>query len=78
MVCEMAAAAKQKQQPKPDLKADIERLRADLLAYLESRVAVMKQGRDGANLPIEALRHHLLRGDDCWCRAVTRLLDESV
>jgi hypothetical protein len=71
----MALALKKKQFEK--LGADIERLRADLLAFLEERVAAAKRTQDGAGIPIEVLRHDILAGDPCWRRAVTRPLDES-
>jgi hypothetical protein len=70
----MALAAKK--QPQRTLAADIERLRSDLISFFEERVATLKQSRDGANLPIEALRHQLTRGDTCLCRVIRRLLDE--
>ena len=74
----MAVATAKKEAKPVDLKGQIEALRADLEAFLEARVAILKSSRDGAGLPTEMLRHQLLRGDDCWCRAVHRLLDESV
>jgi hypothetical protein len=73
----MPAFAK-KQPPKPDLGADIERLRSELTAFLEERLASIKLGRDGAGLPVEVLRQQLMRGDNCLCRVVGRLLNESI
>jgi hypothetical protein len=70
----MAVAAKK--QPKPDLGVEVARLQADLLAFLEEKVATLKNSRDGAGLPIETLRHQLARGENCLCRIVDRLLNE--
>jgi hypothetical protein len=60
-----------------DLGAEIENLRADLLAFFEQKVAEMKASRDGASLPINVLRQELGRNDTCLCRIVERLLGES-
>jgi hypothetical protein len=68
----MAVAAK-KQQP-PDLGAEIERLRGDLLAFLDDKVAALKATRDGAGLPSETLRQQLTGNSNCLCQIVAHLI----
>jgi hypothetical protein len=65
-----------KKEAKPELAAEIGRLQADLIAFIEDRVMALKQSRDGASLPVEVIRQQLVRGDTCPCRIVQRLLDE--
>lgn len=60
--------------PEDDLLARIENLHTALGAFLEERVNVEKNTRDGQAVPIDVLRYQLLQGDPCWCRAVRRLL----
>ena len=67
-----------KKQHTVDLGGEILRLRGEIDAFIDGKVAALKAGRDGAGIPIEALKHDLLKGDPCLCRAVMRLLDESV
>ena len=62
--------------PKRDLGADIENLRAALMAYLDERVAAAKQTRDGSGLPPDVIKHHLAHGETCLCKIVDRLLNE--
>jgi hypothetical protein len=70
----MAIAAKKQQ---PDLGAEIERLRGDLLAFLDDKVAALKATRDGAGLPVEMLKRQIVGESNCLCQIVQRLIDEE-
>jgi hypothetical protein len=58
-----------------ELTARIERIQQEIIEYVDKRVAELKAGRDGADLPIESLRRMLIRGE-CPCAAALRLLNE--
>ena len=63
----------------PDLAGEILRLRGQVEAFLDAKVAELKSSRDGASVPIDFLRHQLTGGEtSCHCRAAMRVLaDES-
>lgn len=70
------AFAKRKEQPAPppDLAGQILKLRGQVEAFLDAKVAELKASRDGASIPVDQLRHMLTRGDTCNCRVAMNLL----
>ena len=60
-----------------DLGGEILRLRGEIEAFIDGKVAALRAGPDGASLPPQMLRNMLMRNDECLCRAATRLLEES-
>jgi hypothetical protein len=72
----MSLAAKKHHRSPADLAADIARIQQDIADYIDRRVAEVKASAEGADLPIETLRHLLFQGD-CACRAAMRFLNEK-
>lgn len=74
----MPAFAKKRPAHSPaDLTSEILRIRAEIGAFIESKVAEVKASRDGQFLFVGQIRQQLTRGDDCPCRVVVRLLEEE-
>jgi len=61
----------------PDLAGEILKLRGQVEAFLDGKVAELKAGRDGQSMPVEQLRHMLTRGDNCPCRVAMNILAEE-
>jgi len=68
--------AAKKQQPY-DLASEIHRVRYEIDAFIDRKVAELKSGRDGASQPAATLKHMLTRGDSCLCRAGLLLLEQT-
>jgi hypothetical protein len=68
-------AARKKERTPQDLADDIRRVRAEIEAYIDDRVAELKAG-SLKDLPTEVLRQDLVRFE-CPCRAALRLIDNE-
>jgi hypothetical protein len=61
----------------PDLAGAILKLRGQIEAFIEGKVAELKASPDGQGLPVQALLHSLTRGDSCRCRAAMNILADE-
>jgi len=68
------ALLKRKAEPAPDLAGEILKLRGQVEAFIDAKVAEAKSSRDGAGIPVNQLRHMLTHGDSCTCRAALNIL----
>jgi hypothetical protein len=73
----MASAAKKKIEPErtpADLAAQVARLHAEIIAYIDKRVAEVKLSCPG--LPVQVIRQDLIKGR-CTCLAGLGLIEQS-
>jgi hypothetical protein len=64
-------------EPKPDLAGAILKLRGEIEAFIDGKLAELKRSESGASLPVEVLRQSLTRGDSCFCRVAMNILAEQ-
>jgi hypothetical protein len=69
--------AKRKPEPTPDLAGTILRVQAEVKSFIDGKIAQVKASRDGKDLPVEAIRQSLTRGDGCLCRVAMNILATS-
>jgi hypothetical protein len=69
--------AKRKPNAVPDLAGEILRLKGEVDAFIDGKVAELKASADGQSLPTEMLRQSLTRGDSCSCRVAMKILAED-
>jgi hypothetical protein len=74
----MAIAATAKKPQPVDLGGEILRLRGQVEAFIDGKVAELKNTRDGAGIPSEMLKHQLTGGLNqlCECRAALKILEK--
>jgi hypothetical protein len=70
-------ALAQRKQPMRDLGGEILRLRGEIEAFIDAKVAEAKRSESGRDLPLGSLRHMLTRGDSCLCRAAINILEQG-
>ena len=64
--------------PAPDLAGEILKLRGQIEAFIDAKVAILKASRDGRSQSVDFLRHMLTHGETCHCRgALNILMDEA-
>ncbi|MFY9837671.1 MAG: hypothetical protein WAK55_14635 [Xanthobacteraceae bacterium] len=77
-----AMHAKRKREPErtsADLLSDLNRLHAEVEAFLDKKLAELKATRDGAGLPIQMLRRMLIGADPlCPCQLAQKLANDEI
>ena len=63
--------------PAPDLAGNILKLRGQVAAFLDAKVMELKNSRDGRSQSVDFLRHMLVHGETCHCRAALRVLADQ-
>ncbi len=66
---------KRKPDTKPDLGAEIERIRGELDAFLDAKTKELYLASPG--LPEPTCRQLIMRGNGCRCAVVKRLLEDE-
>lgn len=63
--------------PAPDLAGEILRLRAQVEAFIDAKVAELKRSESGRSLPVDVLRQTLTHGSGCLCTVAMHILAEQ-
>jgi hypothetical protein len=70
-------ATKRKPAPTTDLVGEILKLRGQIEAFIDAKVAEIKASRDGGSLPADVIRLHLTHNSGCWCQIALNVLADK-